>query len=375
MRAALFLLLLSLAWTPGCSRDRENSRQNAAQNQPQTLPGGRLRFTPGSQQLESIKVMAVKTADVPSAEVDAPGKVEVNPNHVSHVMLPIAGRLVKVLVRVGDAVRQGEPLLEIESPDADAGLSAHLQAQAALTQARAAEVKAQADADRLHDLYQHNAVALKDVTAADSALAQAKAGVEQAEASVSQALSRLKILGLKPGAFGQPVRVAAPISGKVLEMNMVAGEYRNDLTAPLATIADLSTVWIVSDVPETAIRFINAGEPVEVELSAYPGEVCRARVTRIADTVDAQTHTVKVRAELANPHGALRPEMFGRSRHVHSTAPMPVIPPGAVVQGDGRNMVFVELARGDFEQRQVEVGDRVGDNLAIRSGLKFRAAG
>ncbi len=123
------------------------------------------------------------------------------------------------------------------------------------------------------------------------------------------------MLGLKPGVFGQKVTVSAPISGKVLEMSVTAGEYRNDTTAPVMTIADLSTVWGRSDVPESAIRFIQPGEPIDVQLTAYPGETFHGRVTRIADTVDPQTRTIKVRAEMSNAHERLRPEMFGTIRH------------------------------------------------------------
>ncbi len=333
-------------------------------------PAGTVIIPPDSPKLREIRVGQVVSQAVPTDEIVSPGKIEVNPNRVSRIVLPVTGRITSVLVGLGDAVRQGQPLLAIESPDADSAQSAYLQAQAAVIQARANMVKAQADYDRASDLFAHNAVARKEVLNTENALVQAKAGVEQAQAAQEQAARRISILGLKPGAFGQKVTISAPLSGKVLEMSVVPGEYRTDTNAPVITIADLGTVWVSSDVPESYIRFVQVGEPVDVTLTAYPGEVFRARVTRIADTVDPQTRTIKVRAELNNPRGRLRPEMFGNIRHTEGTQVVPVVPVGAVMQTGGRTVVYLEEQPGRFRQVPVTVGKRSGGVLPILAGLK-----
>jgi cobalt-zinc-cadmium efflux system membrane fusion protein len=281
----------------------------------QRLPDGTVVISPNSPKLKEIRVEPVKTAAAPFDEVVSPGKIETNPNLVSRVTLPVPGRISEVLVKLGDAVRKGQPLLTLESPDADTAQSTYLQAQAALTQAKANLNKAQADYDRSSDLFQHNAVAQKEVLSAENALTQAKTAVDQAQAALEQSTRRLQLLGLKPGVLGEKVTVPAPLSGKVLEMNVAPGEYHNDTNAPVMTVADLSSVWVSSDVPESAIRFIQPGERIDVTLTAYPGEVFRGRVTRIADTVDPQTHTIKVRAQMSNPNERLRPEMFGYPPH------------------------------------------------------------
>lgn len=333
-------------------------------------PSGTITIPPDSPKLRQLRIEPVRVAEVPTDETVAPGKIEANPNRVSRVALPVAGRIAAVLVRLGDAVRKGEPLLTIESPDADAALSGWAQAQAALGLARANLLKADADRDRVADLFQHNAVAQKEVLAADNGLAQARAAVDQSQAALGQAQRKLDILGLKPGTFGQRVTVAAPSSGKVLDMSVAPGEYRNDTNAPVMTIADLSTVWVSSDVPESYIRFVQVGERIDVSLSAYPGETFRGRVMRISDTVDPQTRTIKVRAEMDNRGERFRPEMFGSIRHVEAMRAMPVVPPGAVVQGDGRNAVFVEEAPGRFRKVEVKVGPRAGGLLPVLAGLK-----
>jgi len=331
---------------------------------------------PDSPQLKDLRVEAVRIQDVVADEVVAPGRVGVNPNRVSRVLPPVQGRVLEVMAKLGDFVEQGQPLLSLDSPDADAAISTYLQAEATERQTKFALTKAEADYERTKDLYEHRAVAEKDVLGAQNDLAQAKANVETSRAVSEQARRKLKLLGLTADKFGQATIVRAPISGKVLEVNVTRGEYRGAVashsdttTAPLMTIADLSTVWMFSDVPEPSIRFIRRGESVEITLVAFPGEVLRGHVARIADMLDPQTRTLRVHVELPNPGGRFRPEMFGTMRHTGVVRSLPVLPMAAVVQEYGRNVVFVELAPGRFERRQVALGPRSGDVIAVLSGL------
>lgn len=322
-----------------------------------------------SPKLAQIRTEPVQMATAPVGIVQAPGKVQANNNRLSHVVLPVAGRVNTVLVKTGDFVRQGQPVLTLESADVDAAVSALQQAQAAVTQARSALAKAQMDLDREKDLFEHGAVPQKEVLHAEAVTVQAQAAVEQAQAATEQARRRLEILGITASEYGQKVTVHAPISGKVLEVSVVNGEFRNDLSAPLMTIADLSSVWVTSDVPETAIRFIRPGEPVTIELAAYPGEKFRGRVTLISDIVDPQTRTIEVRAELPNGDGRLKPEMFGKIQLAEQTEDRPTVPVSAVIATDGKTLVWRETARGVFEKVAVATGAQMGDRIAVLEGL------
>jgi len=127
---------------------------------------------------------------------------------------------------------------------------------------------------------------------------------------------------------------------------------------------------VSSDVPERDIRFVQVGETVSVELVADPGEVFDGRVARISDTVDARTRTVTVQAAIANPHGRLRPEMYGRIRHSHAARELPVVPAQAVVQSAAGTYVFVQRGPGTFERVPVAT-EPVGDNkVAVRHGVR-----
>jgi cobalt-zinc-cadmium efflux system membrane fusion protein len=370
-RALLFPTLCALLVLSACNKaENKASAETTPPPGEDRLADGTVVIPAGSPKLAEIHTGVVGTASVPFDEVVSPGKIETNPNLVSRVALPLTGRVSSVLVKLGDAVKRGDPVLTLEAPDADAAVSAYLQGQAAINQAKANLNKAQADYDRASDLFSHNAVAKKDVLTADNALAQTKAALDTAVANLEQFDRKLRLIGLQPNTFGQKVTVAAPISGKILEMSIAAGEYRNDTNAPVMTIADLSTVWVASDVPESQIRFIQPGERIDVELTAFPGQTFHGKVTRIADTVDPQTRTIKVRAEMDNSQGKLRPEMYGTIRHTESTRTLPVVPVGAVTQGDGKTRVWREAGPGRFQPVEVKTADRVGENLPVLSGLK-----
>jgi len=334
-----------------------------------TAPGDRIILPAGSPRLDRIRVAPVAMGRFVLAEVTAPGEVEVNPSHVSRVLMPVTGRIREVRVHLGDSVTEGQPVVAIESPDAAAALAAHTQAQAQIRQAKSTLLKSERDLARLRQLNEHGAVALKEVQSAENDAVQGQANLDEAQAAAEAAVQRLKTLGLEPGQLASVVYARAPIRGKVMEISVAPGEYRNDTSANLMTIADLRTVWMSASVPETRIRYIEVGEAVRAEFSAYPGEEFRARVMRIADTVDAQTRTIKVDAEIPNPSGRLRPAMFGQIHHVHDPVPEPAVPVAAVVQTGGRAVVYVEESPGVFRERTIITGERQNGLLPAMSGL------
>jgi cobalt-zinc-cadmium efflux system membrane fusion protein len=329
-----------------------------------------IAVAPESPQSRELHVSRVAVAAVPADEVITPGRIIANPNRIARVLLPAAGRIVEVLVGLGSAVERGQPIVALESPDADGAIAGYRQAQANERQAQAALAKSQADLERARDLYGVRAIAEKDLLSAQNDLAQMEGAADVSRAAREQALRRLELLGLDPGEVKPRIVVRAPISGKVLEVNVSAGEYRTDTAAPLMTLADLAAVWIASDVPESSVRFIHLGDPVAIGLLAYPGESFSGRVARIADTLDPQTRTLKVYVELPNPQGRFRPEMFATLHHSDGPRTMPVVPAGAVVQEYGRNTVFVERAPGQYERREVTLGGPAGDRLPVLAGLR-----
>jgi cobalt-zinc-cadmium efflux system membrane fusion protein len=357
-RALLSALAASVLLVACGNRDAALDHASATTRQQDRVPPRSYRVETVVERLAPINV------------VTAPGKIEANSNRIARVLPPVGGRVLQVLVKFGDPVVEKQPIVVLESPESDVAVSAVLQAEASLSQAKSALAKAAADLERMQDLYAKSAVARKEVLQADNEYAQAQGSVKHAEATLRQALRRLDLLDIKKDEFGQKIVLRAPIPGKVLEVNVAPGEFRNDPNTPLMTIADLSTVWVTADVPESSIRFIQQGERIEIELTAYPGELFPGRVTQIADLVDPQTRTIKVRGELDNRGGRLRPEMYGQIRHIDSVRPTPCVPLAAVVHVQGQSVVFVQSAEGVYQQREIALGERLGDLLPVTSGLK-----
>jgi len=324
---------------------------------------------PDSPQLSQIRVAVVEAGDVSEEDVVAPARIGIDPNRSSKVLMPVPGRIDEVLVRLGDHVERGRAVATIESPDADAAVAAYRQSQATVRQAEAAVGKTENDYERVRDLREHGAAAQKDVEAARNDRAQAHGALEAARAGREQARRKLELLGLQPTESAQRVLVRAPIDGKVLDVGVAPGEYRNDTNTPLMTIADLSRVWVSAEVAESSIAAVRAGDAVTITLVAFPGQDFAGRVTRIADVVDPQTRTVKVYVELANPGGRLRPDMFGTMRHAGPRRRVALLPPAAVVQQYGRTVVFRERTPGRFERQEVRIGWRRGDAVAVVDGI------
>ncbi len=352
MRAIAALGVVLVIFCAGCGRDPSSARAADVTT------------------AQSIRTAPVEARDFPVDEIVAPGKVELNPNRVSKVLMPVPGRVRRVLVKLGDSVAEHQPLAVVESAEAGLALVAHAQAEAQVRQASTTLARSQKELARARDLNAAKAAPLKDVQNAEAEVELAKSTLQQAQAEVEGTLQRLTLLGLNPERHSPEVTVFAPLAGKVMDVSVAPGELRNDTNDPLMTIADLSTVWITSQVPENVIRLVHAEEPLSIELVAYPGERFYGRVRRIADTVDPETRTVKVQAELANPGGRLRPEMFGRIRHEHGMKRLPAVPNTAILHNSGAAWVMVERAPGRYDRRRVQTSDAGDGYTPVTDGLR-----
>jgi len=368
MRIHTLFTILAVTLLYGCSR--RAPAEKAADSDAPVVSGTHIRLPENSPQLSRLQTIAAVAERVPQVDLAFPGKVEADPRRVSHIALPVTGRIRQVLVNVGDSVHQGQPVLTVDSPDAATAMSTYRQAQANVAQSKASLAKADADLTRTRDLESHGAAPQKDVLAANAVQVQSQAALTQAEASLDESLKRMEVFGIKPGnVIDQLITIHSTVTGKVIEIAAVGGEFRNDTSTPFLTIADLSVVWVSADAPEDRLRFVRIGSTVAVKLTAYPDETFTARVARIGDVVDPQTRTIKVRAELANPQERFRPDMFAEIRLSQGSVELPVIPRAALLESQGKTSVFVERSRGDFEEVPVSVVWQGPDRLAISHGI------
>jgi cobalt-zinc-cadmium efflux system membrane fusion protein len=370
MKVHLRVGLILVGGLVGCS-GAHSGQTDAGISAAVSNQAGHIKFPENSPQLTRIQSAVAEVAKVPEVEIVAPGKIEANPTKVSKIVMPVTGRVGQVLVNLGDTVRQGQAVLTVDSPDGASAMSAYRQAGANVAQSKAGVAKADADLQRTRDLYANRAAAQKEVLAAETVLVQSQAALTQAQAAEEEALKRLEVLGLTKGSvINQLVTIRSSVSGKVIDISAVSGEYHTDTSTPILTVADLSTVWVAADVPEDQVRFAKVGDSVQITMNAYPGEVFAGRVMRVGDMVDPTTRTVKVRAQLANPNERFRPEMFAQLRIQQGSVELPVIPRTALIENQGKTVIYIERSRGNFEEVPVQVAWQGTDRVAIRSGVK-----
>src|SRR5277367_4780085 len=330
---------------------------------PPSPPG---TFRASAQQLKTLTVEAVQMRDFVSEELTE-GKIAVNGDHVTPVYSPYSGRVTRVIAGLGDSVKAGAPLATLEA-------SEFVQAQSDL-KAAAAQVKlARISETRKHALYDAKGGSLQDWQSAQSDLATA-------EAAMNAVRDRLRILGRSPpeieelehaAAINPSATLTSPIAGVVVDRQVGPGQYlQAGAGTPVFTIADPSSVWLLANVREANAGLVKLGQAVEVHVLAYPKRVFNARVTYVAAMVDAVTHRLPVRAEIANRDGALKPEMFANFRILTSEASQsPAVPEAAVVyEGDAAH-VWVVQGDGFLAYRVIHTG-RSNDGLVeILDGLQ-----
>jgi membrane fusion protein, heavy metal efflux system len=371
------LLLLMIAVTVLCGAcKRSTPATNVATTQ----------VSPGSQTAadKAIETEIVTAAPI-SGEVTATGKVQA-PEDRTAVIGPVnEGRIVKLYAGQGSRVRKGQRLAELESADIDQAEADYLKALADVENARrsaAAEIKlAQQTYDRTKALYEKTVVPGKNLQSAERDLEVAKATAESNIASTKAALvaarRHLLILGLSDSAIdalGTRAGLAAtfalnsPIDGTVVERNATIGATVGP-DANVFKIIDTSRVWVDANVFEKDLSRVRVGQGVKLSVTAFPGATFSGRVIFINTVVDADSRTVKVRTEVPNPDGRLKPEMFANIQIITDVNSAAIsIPQSAVLDDNGKNIVFV--ADGNtYKQRQVQLGIKNGDRVEIVDGL------
>jgi RND family efflux transporter MFP subunit len=138
----------------------------------------------------------------------------------------------------------------------------------------------------------------------------------------------------------------------------------------LYMIADLSTIWANAQIYEYEVPYVHVGQIAQMELSYYAGKKYTGRVTYIYPTVDPQTRTVKVRLEFPNSSFDLKPDMYSEVNLKIDYGTQVIVPQSAVLDSGERQTVFVALADGYFEPREIKIGVKLDDKVAVLSGLR-----
>jgi cobalt-zinc-cadmium efflux system membrane fusion protein len=319
--------------------------------------GNRVTVPPSSPLVSRLQVEAVQMTTV-QRQVAAPASVEADPARYARILPPLSGRILALFVRPGDTVRQGEQLLTIDAPDFVTAQTDYAKSRSLLSQTDRALIRQQ-------DLAEHGIVGQKDID-------QAKTDRDSALSDLNRTKDRLRLLGMDPDKteLGSPLIVRSPLTGKVLEVSTAPGEYRNDPTSPLMTLADLSTVWVTANVQEKDIHYVHKGDPVAASFAAYPNETFRGKVLFVADVLDPDTRTAKVRIAFSNEDGRFRPAMFATVILKTWDTSELTVPTSSLVMAGDHTTVFVQVAPNTYEQRTVQTAEQQGTRTILKGGLQ-----
>ena len=301
--------------------------------------------------LDKVQKLGVKTEaaalrDLRST-VRTVATVQANERLLHTVTSKFDGWIQKLYVNTtGQAVRMGEPLMDVYSPDLVAAQQEYLIAKRGVQTLAGGSAEVQESMQRL----------------VDSALQRLRNwDISETE------LQRLT----QDGKTVQYLTLRSPANGVVLEKSAIQGK-RFMAGEMLYQVADLSQVWLLAEVFERDLAHLRVGQSVQVKVDAYPEKVFAGKLTFIYPTFNNETRTAKARIELANPQALLKPSMHARAEFssIHAKLPSLTVPDSAVLDSGTRQLVLVQRGEGRFEPRQVKLGERGDGYVEVLEGVK-----
>ncbi len=363
MRPKSLCLLAGLALLSACGKS--DGSVNIAT--PASAKPSNLTLTAEQQARIHLDTVALSQFD-PS--VLTTGTVAFNGDRSTQVLSPVSGPVTKLLVQPGSVVSTGTPLAIVSSPDFAAAVGSYR--KAVLTAANLQRI-----ADQDAQLFKTDALSQRDL---DQAQADAASAVADREAAKEQ----IKSLGIDPSviesatngssAGAVPGVIRAPISGTVVERLITPGQLLQAGTTPAFTIADLSTVWVMANVFESDLARVRKGEAVTVTSPVSPTPF-DGTVDYVGALVDSSTRATSVRLLVRNRGDLLKRDMFVNVAIRSDRQKTGILAPVDAVLRDDQNLPFVFVATGNspnvqYARRSITLGERVGDDYEIVSGLK-----
>ncbi len=339
------------------------------------------KVTVTNDQMRQLEVIpaSVKTFTLTRSAI---GQIAFNEDASTAVLTPFSGRVTRLLKKVGEDVRRGEPLFEIDSPEVVQAQTDFIAALQAYEKARSQFNLTKRTLDRQLSLLSDKATAMRDVDQAKNDNAAAESDLGTAQGAVSAARNRLRVIIGRDGqeierlekerVINPLITINAPIDGTVVNRKIGPGQFiRADAGEPLYSVSDLSVMWLKAFVPESDIAYIRAGQELEVKVSAFPDRVFTARVSSIGASSDQQTRRIVVRSEIDNPGRILKAEMFATFR-IATGEPItrPMVPVTSIIREGDTASVWVESGPKVFERRQVQLGGEANGQVQVTAGLK-----
>jgi membrane fusion protein, heavy metal efflux system len=328
--------------------------------------------TPDSIELSDGQLQAIKLAPVSmhsfALQRSAVGSIDFDENQSVQVFSPYQGKIIQAFAEVGDEVKRGKVLYAIDSPDL-------MQAESTLIAAAGVADLTTAALARAKDLFDHQGMAQKDYQqavsdqmTADGALKAAREAVRvfgKSEVEINRIIAQRQI--------DPALVIQSPVSGRVTARFAQPGLLVQPGSAPAPySVADLSTMWMLANFPESDVALLRIGQAVTVKVAALGDSEFDARIQTIGATVDPSTHTVVVRSAVPDPRHQLRPGMMAtyliQTGEPVRSAAVPVN--GVVREGDGTMSVWITSDRHKFVRHTVKIGLQQDGFDQILDGLQ-----
>jgi len=357
MRMSLLMLTLVLA---GCGSKGEKTSQLTSYNASETKADTATLFTLPDDQMAHVQIVKTVKASLPRV-LRFTGSVAYDALATTPVFPAVGGPVREILVAPGDFVHAGQPLLHVNSPDYSLARSTYLKAR---------EVLQLADKNykRSQDLYDHKAIAQRDLEQAESDRSLAQSDVE----STGDAL---RVLGIadpdaKPTTTLQ-IPVLAPVSGEIVERLVGPGQLLQAGATQCFTISDTAKVWVLVNVYQGDMGTVHIGDSADITTDAYP-QSFRGRISYIAPAMDPVTRTLQERIETENPDHKLKRDMYVTATVRAGAIEGALLVPDSAVLRDTENQPFVYVLTGknQFARRLVTPGDSVDGRTQIKTGLQ-----
>jgi len=304
-----------------------------------------------------IHIDTVKNTNIDD-ELVLSGEIGFDENKVVKVFPFSSGQVMEVKVSLGDKVKQGQTLAVIRSADIVGNYSD-------LSSAERDESIAKRQMDNEESLFKNGISSEKEYN-------EAKLNYEKAAAVVNKIRQQIAINGKGNTDATGAYTIKAPREGYIVEKKINPGSFiRQDNTDNLFTISDLKNVWVWANVYEIDISKIKLGYTAVVNTLAYPDKSFTGEVDKISDVLDPQTKVMRIRINLPNPSGLLKPEMFANVKVTNKEGRKAVsVPSSALVFSNSKNYVVIYKDQCDLKVQEVSVLKNVSGISYISSGLQ-----
>jgi cobalt-zinc-cadmium efflux system membrane fusion protein len=334
-----------------------------------------LHLPPEKQKEWGIGLGTVSKQDV-SSMLALPGILTVNQNQTAQISSYVPGKVVSHSADLGDRVRSGQALVTINSP-------AFAQAQADFLRSRANYLLSKKESERAKMLWAEKAIEEKEYLRREAeheklateygALGSALHSYGITHEQIDELIEKCKLvedMEYQCEIADPNLPIRSPVTGTVIFRDVIKGEHVEP-DKILYTVSDLSTLWAILDVYEKDLPYIRKDSQVTITTSIYPGSKFPGKITYISDLVDEKLRTVKIRVEVDNKQGFLKPNMYiqGKIENRLEKKDILAVPDEAIQNLEGEKVVFIREGGDIFAVRHVLVGYKIGNNRIITQGL------